>query len=383
MNLTITNLPPAGPADTAAVVQAADGAAMPPAGLPPAAGFSQWLDDLAAALPLDAAGTGADDAAPDAPHAGDQADACTDPAQDAAAVPQQPMPSLAAMAMPLVPAGTLAPAAAPLPLAQPGEAGGTADMPVQATAQQAATRAAMAAGAVPMVTPAPLASPAAVDESLRANDAPPHAAQATDGADATQLPAAPRNAVPAAASERNAAGDSPAPAAAGTAPGWGVAAPSANNAPTSGPAPVVLAGQPAAWRQALHEALGERLRVQAGNNIEQAVIRLEPPDLGRVDISIRHSAGTLQVALSATHSEVVRQLQNVSDNLRNDLAGRQYAEVTVSVSQTPRAQQGGFAGFGDQQQRQRQGGREPEDAAPGLALADAGGDNAFSLKGRE
>lgn len=256
-------------------------------------------------------------------------------------------------------------------------------MPVQATAQQAAARAAMAAGAVPMVAPAPLASPAAVDESLRANDAPPYSAQATDGADAPQLPAAPRGAVVAAAAERNAAGDSPAPAATGTAPGWGVAAPSANDAPMSAPSPVVLAGQPAAWRQTLHEALGERLRVQAGNNIEQAVIRLEPPDLGRVDISIRHSAGTLQVALSATHSEVVRQLQNVSDNLRNDLAGRQYAEVTVSVSQTPRAQQGGFAGFGEQQQRQRQGGREPEDAAPGLALADAGGDNAFSLKGRE
>lgn len=380
MNLTITNTTPAGPADAAAV-QAADGAAVPPGGLSAAPDFAQWLDDLAAALPLDAAGVMAEEPSADTPDAGDKTDASAGPAQDASALQAEPMPTLAAMAMPLVPTGTPAPALASLPLAQPAEAGGAAATPVQAAAQQAAPRAAVGAGAAPIAAAAPLASPAAVDETLRANDAPPYPAQAMDTADAPQPQAAPRAAAPAAVSERNAIGDSPAPA--GTVTGWGVAAPSANTAPVPAPAPVVLAGQPAAWRQALHEALGERLRIQTGNNIEQAVIRLEPPDLGRVDISIRHSAGTLQVALSATHSEVVRQLHNVSDNLRNDLAGRQYTEVTVSVSQAPRAQQGGFGGFGDQQQRQRQGGREQEDAAPGLALADAGGDNAFSLKGRE
>jgi flagellar hook-length control protein FliK len=172
------------------------------------------------------------------------------------------------------------------------------------------------------------------------------------------------------------------PATAAPVSGWGIGAPAP--AQPAAPATVALAGPPAAWRQTLQEALGDRLHMQVGNNFQQAVIRLEPPDLGRIDIAIRHSAGTLQVALSATHVEVVRQLHSVSDNLRNDLAGRQYAEVTVSVSQAPRAQQAGQSAFADQQGRQRQGGREADDAAPGLALADAGtATSTFTLNGRD
>jgi flagellar hook-length control protein FliK len=66
------------------------------------------------------------------------------------------------------------------------------------------------------------------------------------------------------------------------------------------------------------------------------VIRLEPPMLGRVEIAIRHSAGSLEVHISATNGEVLRQLQTVSDNLRNDLAQRQFTEVAVNIAQAPR-----------------------------------------------
>jgi flagellar hook-length control protein FliK len=125
--------------------------------------------------------------------------------------------------------------------------------------------------------------------------------------------------------------------------------------------------------------------MQVGSNMEQAVIRLEPPNLGRIEIAIRHTAGALEVSLSATHTEVVRQLHAVTDNLRNDLASRQYSEVSVTVAQAaPRAQQGASNPFADQQGRGRQHEREQEEAGPGMALAENGNPNtSFSLNGRD
>lgn len=151
---------------------------------------------------------------------------------------------------------------------------------------------------------------------------------------------------------------------------------------------VKLAGPPTAWRQSLQEALGDRLQVQVGKNVEQAVIRLEPPQLGRIDIAIRHSNGTLEVNITASNGEVLRQLQTVSDNLRNDLAQRQYTDVAVSVTAAPK--NGGASPSGESQQhmqQQQQGrGRQPgsEQDEPGRALAEANhAGSAFSLGARE
>jgi flagellar hook-length control protein FliK len=162
-------------------------------------------------------------------------------------------------------------------------------------------------------------------------------------------------------------------------------APSAPAAAPRDGAPLTLAGPPTAWRQSLQEALGERLNIQLTKNAEQAVIRLEPPMLGRVEISIRHIAGSLEVNITATHSEVLRQLNSVSDNLRSDLAGRQYTDVSVNVSQAaPRAQAAAQHGAGaDPQGRGRQQGQDQDERAPGSALADAHQPNtAFSLSAR-
>jgi flagellar hook-length control protein FliK len=146
---------------------------------------------------------------------------------------------------------------------------------------------------------------------------------------------------------------------------------------------VKLAGPPTAWRQSLQEALGERLQLQVGNKVEQAVIRLEPPQLGQIDIAIRHSAGSLEVNISATNSEVLRQLQTVSDNLKSELSQRQFSEVAVTVTPAPK---NNAAPFGDPQQqgRGRQQGREQDEYEPGRALAEAGNPaSAFSLGGRD
>jgi flagellar hook-length control protein FliK len=92
------------------------------------------------------------------------------------------------------------------------------------------------------------------------------------------------------------------------------------NATTAAPAgdTVKLSGPAQQWQEPLREALGERLQTQIGRNSEHATIRLEPPMLGRIDISIRHAAGTLQVNVTASNPEVLRQLQGIGDSMRND-----------------------------------------------------------------
>lgn len=133
-----------------------------------------------------------------------------------------------------------------------------------------------------------------------------------------------------------------------------------------------LSGTASQWQQPLRQALGEQLQVQLGRGSEQAIIRLSPPMLGRIDISIRHEAGVLQVHMSASHSEVLRQLQGIGDGLRQDLSQRhQYNDVAVVVS--PQTRQG------DAEGRQRQE-AEAREQQPGRALADAGqADAAFAL----
>ncbi|QOY95578.1 flagellar hook-length control protein FliK [Massilia sp. UMI-21] len=283
-------------------------------------------------------------------------------------------PQLVAMNMPLMPSMMATPAALSAAMRL---GAGTPER--QARAADAVPATAGDAGAVEPPLAAALPAPRDPAGALQAR--------------AATLPQVPQASQPAAAAQPvvAAAGDgadsqAPAPhAATGAHAGFGVAPAAANAAPRDG-GTLSLSGPPTAWRQNLHEALGDRLNLQLGKNAEQAVIRLDPPMLGRVEISIRHAAGSLEVNITATHSEVLRQLNSVSENLRSDLAQRQYTDVSVNVSQaTPRAQAGAQAGaFGaDAQGRGRQQGQDQDERTPGAALAEANQSNAaFSLGGR-
>lgn len=138
-------------------------------------------------------------------------------------------------------------------------------------------------------------------------------------------------------------------------------APAAPPPAATGPALKLPAGAPEQWRQPLLAALGERIQTHIGSRSEQAVIRLDPPMMGSIEVVIRHEAGALQVQLSATNSEVLRQLHGIGDHLRQDLAQRQYTDVSVSIAAQPRD--------GDGRQRHPQA--TPDADEPGRALAEA------------
>jgi len=106
--------------------------------------------------------------------------------------------------------------------------------------------------------------------------------------------------------------------------------------------------------------LGERLHYQITRRGEHAVMRLDPPSMGSIEILIRHEAGGLQVQLRASHAEVARQLQGVGESLRQDLAQRQHGEVSVLVHDGARDADG----------RQRQRHAPSWQETPGRALGE-------------
>jgi len=384
----------AAPADPAAAA-AADGAAALPQ-------FAQLLD-LASAVPEDPA-------AEDAPSGDDSpADSSTEsdstlaamqapltglplPVAAAPAPAAQPQAGAApadaaidgvagvtadapAQVRSTAPAATAAPTTAPVPAGQPALQAAAAaqqlaaqnnstDQQRQAEAQRTALAASQAAAAAPAARPAP-------DSTARSTPAPSAApAGAANGSTAN----APALLAAAPATGKQAGSDSSsqdqqqqqAPAFRSVMAGVREAAPAADSS-------VRLTGSPEQWQQPLRAALGDRLQLQLQRNSEQAVIRLEPPNMGTVEISIRHSGGALQVNLSASNSEVLRQLNTIGDNVRQDLSQRQLGDVAVTVSSSAGR---GLADGGSGRQPER----EQQDRTPGRALSDgADADSTFAM----
>lgn len=106
-------------------------------------------------------------------------------------------------------------------------------------------------------------------------------------------------------------------------------------------ATVKLEGGEDRLAQQLHAALGERLQVQVKNQIQHATIRLDPPDMGKIDISLQIENGRMQVHINASQGEVYRALQQVSNELRQSLTEQNFVQVNVQVSSQSGQQQGG------------------------------------------
>ncbi|GAB2843955.1 hypothetical protein GCM10027277_09550 [Pseudoduganella ginsengisoli] len=143
-----------------------------------------------------------------------------------------------------------------------------------------------------------------------------------------------------------------------------------------------LSGEPEQWQQPLRAALGDRLQFQVQRGNEQAVITLDPPNMGRVEIAIRHTQGSLQVAITANNSEVLRQLNTISDSVRQDLSQRNFTDVTVTVAPAARGGAGQYLADGGGQGRQQQG-REQEQRTPGRALSEDGAASSTFAMNRE
>ncbi|MDX6020070.1 flagellar hook-length control protein FliK [Scandinavium sp. V105_16] len=104
--------------------------------------------------------------------------------------------------------------------------------------------------------------------------------------------------------------------------------------------PIKLDADEVKWSQQLHSALNDRLQLQVRNQVQHATIRLDPPEMGKMDISLHIENGRMQVHISASNGETYRALQQISNELRQSLTEQNVMQVNVQVSSQSGQQQG-------------------------------------------
>jgi flagellar hook-length control protein FliK len=86
------------------------------------------------------------------------------------------------------------------------------------------------------------------------------------------------------------------------------------------------------WGRDLVEQLRSRLQLSKSDQIQHAHIRLDPPELGRLDVSLRMDGDKVSVHFTAAHPQLREALAANADRLRFDFDGSQMQLTDVSVS---------------------------------------------------
>ena len=102
----------------------------------------------------------------------------------------------------------------------------------------------------------------------------------------------------------------------------------------------------AKWGEQLLHTLRDNVQLQIQQKIQNATIRLDPPELGSLEIYLSHEGGRLQVQITASQADVARLIQQTSERLRQELSGPQFTQVNIQTSAEGQS--------GQQQSRERQ-----------------------------
>ena len=98
-------------------------------------------------------------------------------------------------------------------------------------------------------------------------------------------------------------------------------------------APVKLTDNQSQWGQQLIAVLRDKVEMQVNHQIKQAHIRLDPPELGRLELTVRMEGDKLSVQLNATNPAVRDALIQSMERLRMSLAPHHAGGVEVNVGQ--------------------------------------------------
>lgn len=93
-----------------------------------------------------------------------------------------------------------------------------------------------------------------------------------------------------------------------------------------------LGQQSAAWGQKLLHLLSDKVDLQLGQHIQRAQIRLDPPHLGAIELSIQVDGERTSVQLYASSSQVRDAMMQTLEQLRQTLSQRLGGEMAVEVS---------------------------------------------------
>lgn len=118
------------------------------------------------------------------------------------------------------------------------------------------------------------------------------------------------------------------------------------------------------WGEQMLQVLHDRVTLQAQQHLQEAKIRLDPPDLGKLDLVVRVEGDRLSVQINANAAATREALMQVSDRLRAELQSQNFVHVDVNVG----TDQGG----------QRQSSSQDEAATHPIFAARDTGDEPFT-----
>lgn len=98
-------------------------------------------------------------------------------------------------------------------------------------------------------------------------------------------------------------------------------------------APARLSDNQTQWGQQLVDVLKDKLELQVNQGIKQAHIRLDPPELGRLELTVRVDGDRLSVQLNVTNPAVREAMIQSMERLRMSLAPHHAGGVEVNVGQ--------------------------------------------------
>ncbi|WP_042058650.1 flagellar hook-length control protein FliK [Aeromonas allosaccharophila] len=112
-------------------------------------------------------------------------------------------------------------------------------------------------------------------------------------------------------------------------------------------APVRLSDNQSQWGQQLVNLLQDKVELQVNQQVKQAHIRLDPPELGRLELTVKLDGDRLSVQLNVTNPAVRDAMIQSMERLRMSLAPHHAGGVEVNVGQ------GGEQGQQDRWQQEK------------------------------
>ncbi|CZF84170.1 flagellar hook-length control protein FliK [Grimontia marina] len=85
------------------------------------------------------------------------------------------------------------------------------------------------------------------------------------------------------------------------------------------------------WGEQMMQVLQDRVTLQAQQNMQEARIRLDPPDLGKLDLLVRVEGDRLSVQINANAVATREALVQISERLRAELQNQNFVHVDVNV----------------------------------------------------
>lgn len=120
------------------------------------------------------------------------------------------------------------------------------------------------------------------------------------------------------------------------------------------------------------QALGERLTWLVRNEVQQAILRLDPPSLGPLEISIAVKDDQAAILIHANHVVTREVLEAEAPRLRGMLGEAGFAQVDVDVARDNASGDGQDRGGGGPRRLAALGEGEAVDAAPARLRAKSG-----------